>query len=163
VEAVAISARDISARKTAEANTEMLMGILGHDLRNPLAAIQGLSGLLLLLNLPDKGREGAQQINSAARRMTEMIETLLDVTRSRSQGGLPIERRESDLAEVTRAVVEELRAAHPGREIRLRGSRTAPGTWDAARMAEVVSNLVANALTHGDAGAHVDVSLDDDG
>lgn len=92
-----------------------------------------------------------------------MIETLLDFTQSRFHGSLPVERGPMDLVEVTRNVVEELRASHAGREILFDAPEVLPGAWDAARMAQVVSNLVGNALTHGAAEAPVELSLKNGG
>jgi signal transduction histidine kinase len=139
---------------------EQMMGVLGHDLRNPLGAVRGLSGLLMLQKeLPEKTREALQKIDQAGRRMTEMIETLLDFTHTRNHGSLPVERKSADLVEVTRTVVEELRVSHPGREIRLDAPARLPGEWDPARMAQVVSNLIGNALTHGAPDEPVEVSL----
>jgi PAS domain S-box-containing protein len=143
---------------------EQMMGVLGHDLRNPLSAVRGLSGVLLMQDdLPAKALESLQRIDLSARRMGEMIETLLDFTQSRFHGSLPVERREMDLVEVTRNAVEELRASHAGREILLEAPEVLHGAWDAARMAQVVSNLVGNALTHGAAEAPVELSLTNGG
>jgi PAS domain S-box-containing protein len=143
---------------------EQMMGVLGHDLRNPLSAVRGLSGVMLMQDeLPAKVRESVKRIDLAARRMSEMIETLLDFTQSRFHGSLPVERRPMDLVEVTRNVVEELRVSHAGREIRLEAPEVLRGAWDAARMAQVVSNLVGNALTHGEAEAPVELSLKNGG
>ncbi len=139
---------------------EQMMGVLGHDLRNPLGAVRGLSQLLgRNPELPQKTTDGLLRIDQAARRMSELIETLLDFTHSRFHGSLPVERKPADLAEVTRAVVDELRSAHPAREIRLSAPERLPGDWDPARMAQVVSNLVVNALTHGAPDAPVEISL----
>jgi PAS domain S-box-containing protein len=139
---------------------EQMMGVLGHDLRNPLGAVRGLSQLWARHpELPDKGREALERIDQAARRMSEMIDTLLAFTHSRFHGSLPVERQPADLAEVTRTVVEELRVAHPARDIRLRSPERLPGEWDPARMAQVVSNLVGNALTHGAPDSPVEISL----
>jgi PAS domain S-box-containing protein len=139
---------------------EKMMGVLGHDLRNPLGAVSGLAGLLLLQGeLPQTAREGLKRIGQSARRMNEMIETLVDFTQSRFHGSLPVERQAVDLVEVVRGVIEELRAAHPDRDIRIDGSERVLGEWDPARMAQVVSNLVGNALTHGDRDAPVELSL----
>jgi PAS domain S-box-containing protein len=143
---------------------EQMMGVLGHDLRNPLSAVRGLSGVMLMQDgLPAKVRQSLQRIDLSARRMSEMIETLLDFTQSRFHGSLPVERGSMDLVEVTRNVVEELRASHTGREIRLDAPAVLHGAWDAARMAQVVSNLVGNALTHGAAEAPVELSLKNGG
>jgi PAS domain S-box-containing protein len=167
VEAIAIASRDIDARKRAEeklaqelAFRERMVGILGHDLRNPVSAVLGLTGLLQLEDgLSEKARERIQLIAQSARRMNEMIATLLDFTQLRFRGDLHLERAAIDLAVVVRAVVDELRAAHPNREISLSCPGDVPGEWDAGRMSQLLSNLVSNALTHGDPQSTVQVEL----
>jgi signal transduction histidine kinase len=136
------------------------MGILGHDLRNPLGAVLGFSKLSLSEGgLPDKVRDHLQRIDRAAQRMKELIETLSDVTRTRFGGGLPISREPVDLRDVAARVVDELRAATPGREVRLDAGGDVRGQWDPARLAQLLSNLVGNALTHGAQDTAVDVKL----
>jgi signal transduction histidine kinase len=143
---------------------EQMMGVLGHDLRNPVSAVRGLAQLLLLKPVaPDKLHEALRRIDQSGKRMDEMIGTLLDFTRSRFHGSLPIAREEVDLDDICRGVADELRAAHPGRSIEVATDGDCRGRLDAARMAQVVSNLVANALHHGDAGAPVTLQLDGDG
>jgi sigma-B regulation protein RsbU (phosphoserine phosphatase) len=143
---------------------EQLMGVLSHDLRNPLGAVLGLSGLLALQDgLPANMSEGLDQIQQSARRMNEMIETLLDVTRLRQRRGMPLSRQQVDLLALSRKVADELRAAHPEREIRLAARGDVNGHWDPARIEQVASNLVANALTHGAAASPVELTLAGDG
>jgi signal transduction histidine kinase len=153
------SSVDMTALKRAQlelagavAFREQLMGMLGHDLRNPLAAVRGIAGLLQLEDdLPPKLNEGLSRIDQSARRMSEMIETILDFTRLRfSECGLPIERDEMDLGELCRDVVDEVLAGHPGRQLSLETSGDLKGRWDRPRIAQVLSNLAGNALTHGD-------------
>jgi signal transduction histidine kinase len=157
---------DITATKRAEvelaqalAFREQMMGVLGHDLRNPLTAIRGLTGLLLLGDLPAPARSHIDRIDRAAQRMFEMISTLLDFTESRFRGGISVVPAPADLRDIVGAVVDELRAAHPDRAIELDVSGASSGNWDGARLAQVVSNLVANALTHGGPGDTVRVTL----
>ncbi|MEO8554580.1 MAG: histidine kinase dimerization/phospho-acceptor domain-containing protein, partial [Kofleriaceae bacterium] len=108
------SSVDITDPKRAEeelaralAYRETMMGILGHDLRNPVGAIQGVVGLLQLdpaLSAPAK--KGLAHIDKAARRMGEMIQTVLDFTRAR-HGGFPIKRHAMSLEELCTSVIDE--------------------------------------------------------
>jgi PAS domain S-box-containing protein len=161
------AATDITEQKRAQeelaqalAFREQMLGILGHDLQNPLGAVRALATLLLRREgLPEKVRESIAEIERAGQRMLELIGTLLDFTRSR-EGGLPIAPVRADLRDVCRGVVDELRAAEPGRTITLEVDGDARGTWDPARLAQAVSNLVANALEHGAADRPVHVSVE---
>jgi PAS domain S-box-containing protein len=161
------SAVDITALRRAQdelgravAFREQLMGILGHDLRNPLSAVRGIANLLQLdQSLPARAKEGLVQIDQAARRMSEMIETLLDFTRIRFHQSLPVSRAEMDFGQLCRQVVDETLAGHPGHKISLELSGDLRGQWDHARMAQVVSNLLGNALTHGDETAPVQIAV----
>ena len=130
---------------------EQLMGILGHDLRNPLWAVLGMTELLQLDASSPKVKENLDIIKLAATRMSEMIETILDYTRIRfSDGELPISRAEMNFGEMCRGVVDEALAAYRGRMISLETFGDLSGQWDAARLGQVVSNLVGNAIAHGD-------------
>ena len=133
---------------------EMFIGILGHDLRNPLGSI-GMAAALLLR----RGRLGAQDAEVAARivragqRMTRMISQMLDLTRARLGGGLPIEPRAMDLGEVCRNVVEEFETPI---QSSIEGDLT--GIWDGDRLAEVFSNLAGNAIEYSAPGSVVRLS-----
>ena len=140
----------------AVAFREQLIGILGHDLRNPVSAVRGVASLLQLdRSLPPKVCDGLQVIDNAAQRMSEMIETLLDFTRIRFHGVLPVSPSEMDFCELCRSVVEEARVVHSGREVVLDAPAKVRGRWDYPRMAQAVSNLLSNALVHGDDKAPV--------
>ncbi|MEO8035935.1 MAG: GAF domain-containing sensor histidine kinase [Acidobacteriota bacterium] len=142
---------------------ERLMGILGHDLRTPLTAILlGSTDLLQHEELGESAERTVVGIVSSARRAGRMISDLLDFTRARLGGGIPVQRVETDLLAVSRKVVSELAAAHPGREIKVTSSGVTHGSWDPDRAAQVVSNLVSNALRHGSAGSDVSVLIDGD-
>jgi signal transduction histidine kinase len=164
------AATDITDQKRAQEELaqalvfrEQMIGILGHDLRNPLGAIRALATLLLRREgLPENVRESVAEIGRAGQRMLEMIGTLLDFTDSRFKGGLPIAPTPTDLKEVCRGVVDELRAAGRGRRIELDLGGEGRGIWDPARIAQVVSNLVANALEHGAKDGPVRVSVGGD-
>jgi PAS domain S-box-containing protein len=163
-----LAVSDITEQKRAQealaeaiAFRERILRVLGHELRNPLAAVQMLSTLLLRReDLPADAREQVARIDRARRRMLELIGTLLDFSESRFKGEMPVAPEPADLHEVVRAVVEELRAAHPGHGIELATRGDGRGRWDAARMAQVVSNLVGNAITHGGRTEPVRVTVD---
>ena len=143
---------------------ERMMGILGHDLRNPVSAVLGLSGLVRLdEGLSDQARKQLMVIEQSARRMNEMIGTLLDFTRLRFQGSLPVAVQEIDLDELVRGVTAELQAAHRKRAIELSASGNLRGQWDPGRMAQMLSNLAANALMHGAHESPVCVALAGEG
>jgi signal transduction histidine kinase len=143
---------------------EQLMGILGHDLRNPLSAVVAAAGLLR--RRPDLApalRHHVERIERAADRMTEMIATLLDVTTARFHGRLPVHLAPCDLGEVARWIVDEFREAAPGRDIALGVHGDTRGRYDAARLGELLSNLVGNALVHGAADEPIKIDVDVDG
>jgi PAS domain S-box-containing protein len=150
--------------KTAVELRERVMGILGHDLRNPLAAVNmAATSLVRREDLPPDAQRTAARIERGARRMNEMIETLLDFTRVRVSGQpLPITRNPSDLGEAAREIVEELRLSWPDRAIELEVHGDTQEVLDAPRMAQVISNLIANALTYGDPTRPIGISVDGD-
>jgi PAS domain S-box-containing protein len=165
------SAIDITDAKHAQeelaravAFRERIMGVLGHDLRNPLNMVLMQAQLLQQHSeIGKQTREGIARILRAAGRMDELIGTLLDVTRLRAGRDLRLSLDTVELDTVVHAVVDELRIAHRERAIELTTRGELTGRWDAARIAQVVSNLVANALTHGCVDAPVQVSLCGDG
>lgn len=141
---------------------EMFVGILGHDLRTPLSAM--LTGAHVLEHeLSDEGcRHTLRQMTLAGQRMTAMIEQLLDLTRARLAGGLGFvgARARLDVASLVQRAVEELRVAHPNREIvvQLHGDSVTSG--DADRLLQLFSNLLANALQHGASGSPITIIVD---
>jgi signal transduction histidine kinase len=145
--------------RDALAFRDLMNGILGHDLRNPLGAVLLAAGALLQQpDLPVSARDKAVVIQRASGRMTEMIETLLDFTRVRAMGRLPVSPVAIDLAVLVREVADESRAAFPGSAIELDVQGDLHGEWDSARVAQTLSNLVANAIAYGDPGVPVRVS-----
>jgi PAS domain S-box-containing protein len=138
---------------------EMFIGILGHDLRNPLASIAMSASALLR-----SGRLGKQDENRVARitgssaRMLRMVSQLLDLTRARFGGGFPLEPRPTDLREVCRSVIEEFE-----KRIRLEVEGDVTGTWDPDRLAEALSNIAGNAIEHAAPGTAVVVKARVDG
>jgi signal transduction histidine kinase len=126
------------------------IGVLGHDLRNPLAAIVvGLNLLTKSQNLSDAEKRQLARTLRSAQRMTVMIRDLLEYTRA-SVGEFPHSPVPMDLHAVCNAAVEELRVVHPDRTIVCDVAGNVEGTWDPDRLQQVVSNLVGNALEHSD-------------
>jgi signal transduction histidine kinase len=119
--------------------------------------------LLRRRTVPDEERGKVQVIQRAADRMTEMIETLIDFTRIGVAGRLPISRVPIDFGTLAREVVDEARVAWPDRSIELDVLGKTSGQWDPARVAQAISNLVANALHHGDSRRPVQVRVEGQG
>jgi signal transduction histidine kinase len=149
---------------------ETFLAILGHDLRTPLGAIQTSATFLLdheAVTAP--ARPLAVQIAGSARRAVVMVGELLDFTRSRLGGGIPVVRTEGDLLALVRDVVAEVTAAHPDHVTTVRAPGHADGEplrarFDAARLGQALANLLGNAVQHGDAGpVTVTVAIPDGG
>lgn len=147
---------DITERKRAEAEhvTEVefrdrFIGILGHDLRNPLASI--LFAATALRQRPDVSQAHAKtlgRIITSAERMSRMISDLLDLTRSRLGGGIIIEPKPADLRAICQQAIDELEGIRPSSPILLDVPGNAEGVWDRDRVAQVLSNLLSNALEY---------------
>ena len=155
---VVSSFSDITEHKKRAEFEQQLIGIVSHDLRNPLSAI--LMGAQLILqqeNLTERVRKGAARIASSAERARRLITDLLDFTQARLSGGLRVERRAMDFHVVTRQVLDEIQVAWPERELCCEQVGDGNGHWDEDRLAQVVTNLVTNALRHGASGAPVRV------
>jgi two-component system sensor histidine kinase/response regulator len=151
---------ELRERTEALRLSEMFMAVLGHDLRNPLAAIMASAEVVAMASKEDSVKQFSNRILSSANRMTRMIEDLLDVTRARVGGGIPIHRQPMDLHPVLDRVLGELRAIHPKRKIDVVAHGDLRGEWDSERLAQVVSNLVTNALQHGAQDQPVSVDVD---
>lgn len=126
---------------------EMFMGMLSHDLRNPLSAIRTSAEQLRVAGV-ERLANPTNRILSSADRMTRMVEQLLDLTRIRLAGGIPIERKRVDLARICRRVIDELKAAKAEASFHLEVTDDVTGEWDGDRLLQVLSNLVANAAQH---------------
>src|SRR4029079_1482183 len=164
---------DVSAQKVAEREREariaemeravrfgeLLVGVVGHDLRNPLGAIMAAAGVLERRGDSDNVLTPVRRIGASAHRMERMIAQLLDFTRIRLGGGLPLERTRVDLAEVTRSIIDELEPVYRA-GIVLQSSGDVTGIWDRDRLSQLLSNLTANACQHGTPGLPIDIVLD---
>ena len=147
-EAVAIEL--LGAEQGTAKLREQFIAVLGHDLRNPLASIVGAARLLRREVLSDKGLKVIELMESSVDRMAGLIDDVMDFARGRLGSGISLNRKTGPLEPVLRQVVSELEAAHPSREIACDFDLREPVSFDAGRIAQLVSNLLANALTHGD-------------
>lgn len=138
---------------------EQFVAVLGHDLRNPLSAIQTGAVLLSGMTLPDQAARIVSVTRASADRMAGLVRNLLDFARARAGQTLPLDLTVvDDIERTVETVIAELRLAWPDRSIRVDLDPREPVTCDRARIAQLLSNLVANALAHGDPSAAVSVS-----
>ncbi len=150
--------------QTTEHYRDQSLGILGHDLRNPLSAI--IMGSTLLMNsekADDKSVRIAARMLNSANRMNRMIGDLLDLTRTRFGHQIPVLRAAIDLEPLCSQVVAELEGLCPEGELRFVAKGDLRGDWDSDRIAQVVSNLVRNAIQHGDKAFPIEVTALDQG
>ena len=142
---------------------EMFLAILGHDLRNPLGAISmSASFMLETQELKEPHLTLMSRIARGAKRMNHLIGDLLDFTRSRLGGGIPIVRADMSMGKAVHDVVDEIKAAHPRRTIQVDARGALQGEWDCARISQVLTNLLGNALEHGSDGTIVTVDVHGD-
>lgn len=136
---------------------EQMVGIVSHDLRNPLSAI--LMGIKLLGRFEnERGTRVLGHVRNSAERSQRLIEELLDFTQARVGSGLAVTLQPVDLHEVTSRAVEELRLAFPDQDIPHHATGPGECTADADRLAQLIVNLVSNAATYGQVGAPITVA-----
>jgi signal transduction histidine kinase len=136
-------------RRDAELR-EQFIAVLGHDLRNPLASVNAGCRVLLRMPMPEEAREIIGVIQKSSGRMAGLIDNVTDFARGRLGDGLPLALGSGrPLPPRLEQVVEECRSAWPGRVIETRFAETGALDSDPVRMGQLLSNLLANALTHG--------------
>lgn len=137
---------------------EIFLGILGHDLRTPLGAI--VTSALFTLETADlpTALKMASVIVSSGTRMTHMVDDLLDFTRGRLGSSIPVETTTLDLKELLLASVDEINATRPDQAVYLDTQGELSGEWDGARLCQVWSNLLGNAVDHGSGATPITVT-----
>jgi signal transduction histidine kinase len=139
---------------------DLFLGVLGHDLRNPLGAIM-MSATLLMTKEGTEWQHAktAARILASGTRMEGLISDLLDFTRARMGAGIPITRAEVDLEAECRSTVDEIAAFHPTCNVSFQPTGELRGFWDGARIAQALSNLLGNAVQHGARQGSIAVEL----
>lgn len=158
-EAIDQALTEAAVRYTEEIDRsrELFLGILGHDLRNPLGAISGFAELQLRSKAPDRHRHFASQILICVGRMSHMITDLIELTRVRLGSGISVKPTHTSMRRICTNVIEEMKAIYPKRAFQLNCDDELPGEWDEARISQVLSNLLGNAIQHGDVKSPVTV------
>ena len=139
----------------------LFLGILSHDLRNPLGAISMSAQLTMKIGaLSDRQAMLLNQIADSTARAGIIVTNLLDLTRARLGSGLPIVKEAMNMAFLSHQLVDEMRAMHPTREIQLKVSGDVSGLWDKARIGQIFSNLLGNAIQYGFRSAPIAVTVE---
>jgi hypothetical protein len=137
----------------------LLLGMLGHDMRSPLQAIQMTASYLAALNAGEKISEAASRLIHSGARMKAFLDDLVDFNRTRLGLGINIAPIHVDLAPLFADELEQLRAAHPDRQLELEIVGDTRGLWDGLRLQQVLGNLVLNAIKYGAPDAPVKVAV----
>ena len=138
---------------------ERFLAILSHDLRSPLGAIIMATRFMLDAGgLEEPNRTLITRASSSARRMNQMVLDLVEFTRTRLDDTIPIVRSEVDGLRLVHEVVVEIAAAYPDSVIQVEAGGDLSGQWDADRLTQALTNLVANAVQHGERGQPIRVS-----
>ncbi|WP_306235318.1 MULTISPECIES: GAF domain-containing sensor histidine kinase [unclassified Bradyrhizobium] len=143
-------AKLLDAKAAAELQ-EQFMAVLGHDLRNPLAAIAAGTRLLASTPLDERAISLVAMMATSTVRMSSLIEDVIDLARSRLGGKISLAPSMEPLEPLLRQVVDEMRATHPQRRIEAEFAVTKPVFADRQRIARLLSNLLGNALSYSPA------------
>ncbi|MGA1834603.1 GAF domain-containing protein [Rhizobium wenxiniae] len=128
---------------------EQFIAVLGHDLRNPLAAVDAGTSRILKEGWTDRSPVILKLMKASISRMSALVDNVMDLARTRLGGGVVLDLSSADLATTLQHVVDELRSTHSEREIKASFTFAGQATVDHSRLAQMVSNLLANAITHG--------------
>jgi signal transduction histidine kinase len=136
-------------RAQVEQDRNLLLGMLGHDMRSPLQAIQVTASFLAALNAGAQVSGAASRLIRSGARMQALLDDLTDFNRTKLGLGINVAPREVDLADVLADELDELRAIHPDRQIVLHVTGNLRGIWDGQRLQQLLQNLVLNAIKYG--------------
>jgi len=146
--------------QSVEVTRKMVLGVLGHDLRTPLGAALLGAQMLRRKTSTDREMKITDQIISSVERANQIVESLLDLARVNFGGGIPIHKEAGDLKAVCVALVAELRSRYPQSRIAHHEAGVVVGDFDPVRMGQVFSNMIGNAVQHGDPQQPITVRLE---
>jgi signal transduction histidine kinase len=139
---------------------DVFLGILGHDLRSPLAATATAGAYLARPGgFDDHIRQIGVRIKRGAATMNAMVNDLLGLARTQLGEGIPIVRRECDLLEVSQWAIEDAHSAHPKAQFKLNATGDLQGQFDGPRLQQLITNLANNAAQYGSKGKPIDVDI----
>lgn len=148
----------LNAQETADLR-EQFIAVLGHDLRNPVAAVAAGIHLLQRAPLDDKSKSLLGMMQDSISRMTSLIDDVMDLAKGRLGGGIALNRSADPIEAALRHVVEEMRTTHPDRTIDAEFNVTRAVIADREKIARVLSNLLSNAIAYGTPGTPVSVQV----
>jgi signal transduction histidine kinase len=152
--------RERHARRVAEDSVrgkDMILGVLGHDLRSPITAITATTSMLLR-DEPEPARAAALlRMSVSAHRMDRMVRSLIDYARTYFGEGIPVHPWPENMGAICHGVVDEIMDSYPGKRVELTVSGEVEGEWDADRVAQAMTNLLVNAAEHAQGTIRVDV------
>jgi signal transduction histidine kinase len=152
-----------SYTKRVDQSRRMFLAILSHDLRNPLNCIRMAAHLVSrTVNENPESAEALSMIETNTQAITRLISDLIDFASTGLGSAMPLTRERVDLEKLCREVFDAMRTAHPQRTLRFHPHGDLTGEWDAARLRQVVSNLMGNACQHGLADRPIDLSVASD-
>ena len=158
-QSVELSKSALLTEKETSALREQFIAVLGHDLRNPLAGISGGMRMLEKEALSARGKNVVALVETTITRMAGLIDNVMDFARGRLGGGVALNRAPLKVADTLRQVVAELRTSHPARRFDIDIQTAAEVDGDIDRLGQLFSNLLGNALTHGDVDSPVRATL----
>ena len=139
---------------------DMFLAILGHDLRNPLATtITSASMLMSYEDISDKVRSNAARIYTTSQRMNLLITDLMDFTKSQLGIKFSVKLAPANIANICKDIIDEQKIVHSERKIVEKVKGSFDGNWDEQRIGQLFSNLLGNAIQHGDSKSPIEINL----
>ncbi|HLO64045.1 MAG TPA: HAMP domain-containing sensor histidine kinase [Azonexus sp.] len=156
-QALAESVEYFSAQVDQSRN--LLLGMVSHDMRSPLECVQMMAGYIKQLNAGPEVSTAAKLLINGGAQLRELLDDLVDFNRTNLGLGIGVVRAPVDLGVVCQQQLEVLRAAYPARDLHLDVAGDCQGSWDGKRVRQVLGNLVANAIEHGEPAGPIRIAV----